>query len=1084
MPVHPGASVGWLAVACLCAASADVQAPPATSAAAADARPLPTAAAVERTISAGQTHAYTLRLEAGQFLHAALRQQGIDISLALVGPDGKGAREADLSEGPQGLESLSFVAASEGEYRLELRARAGAIGEGRYALSAEPPRSPAPADRDRLAAEDLLAESARLYKDGRAESHRQAVAAAAKAVPLWRSLGEPFFEALSLLRQGASQRQLGEYHQARDLYTEALSRWRALGERLYEARTLDALGTAYFFLNEAEKALDHYQQALALRREVGDREGEAASLLNVGVGYSALGQLTTAVTFQQQALVQLRALGDRRREATLLNNMAVAYYFRTSRLQKALDMLQESLALSRAVGDRSQEAATLGTLAAVYVALGEPQDGIRHYRQALELWRVLGQRSGEAATLTVLGQVHAQLGDTETALEHYRQALDLRRAMQDRKEAPTLLGMGMAYKDRGDLARAVQVMEEGLRLSQETKDVLSEASLLSGLGQACAAQGDAAKAMDLLQQALALRQRLADRAEQAAVLYELARVDLRLGQVPRARQRLEAALELIEAVRDEVASHELRAALLARSGQVHDLYVDVLMREHGRDPAGGFETRAFEASERSRVQGLLEQLVESHTDLREGADPALLEREASLQEQLRFKLERQMRLLNGPHTEAQATAADEELQGLRSEYRRLQGQIRVSSPRYATLRQPEVLRLREVQERVLDPQTVLLEYALGDERSFLFAVTSGALRAHALPPRVEIEAAARRAYDLLSQRRSAEDELAEALGTLSRMLLEPVAGEIAGKRLLVVPDGALQYVPFGVLPVPGRPSVALVAEHEVVGVPSASLLAALRVEAAARPRPSKTLAVFADPVFDRSDERVQLRPAPPPAPHKARAGGQPQVALTRAAAESGLAMDVLPRLPYTRREASGILALVPPSQTKAALGFGADLKTALGGELADYRLVHFATHGFLNNTNPEMSGLVLSLVDRQGQPMEGFLSASEVFNLRLSADLVVLSGCRTALGKQMKGEGVVGLTRAFMYAGTSRVLASLWSVDDAATATLMTRFYEGILTGGLSPPRALQRAQLAVRSQRQWRQPYFWAGFMLQGDWK
>jgi CHAT domain-containing protein len=317
------------------------------------------------------------------------------------------------------------------------------------------------------------------------------------------------------------------------------------------------------------------------------------------------------------------------------------------------------------------------------------------------------------------------------------------------------------------------------------------------------------------------------------------------------------------------------------------------------------------------------------------------------------------------------------------------------------------------------------------------------------------------------------------------MLLEPVAGEMGGKRLLVVLEGDLQYVPFGALPAPGRPSVALVAEHEVVAVPSASLLAALREEAAVRKRPPKTLAVFADPVFDGHDERVRGRPDGRTAAKTTRGDGdRPAGDLTSAAAQIGLDVDVLPRLPYTRREAEAILALAPRRETRAALGFEATLKTALSGELNEYRLVHFATHGFFNNTNPEMSGLVLSLVDAEGTSQEGFLSAGEVFNLKLSADLVVLSGCRTALGKQMRGEGVVGLTRAFMYAGTSRVLASLWSVDDAATATLMTRFYEGILAGGLSPARALQRAQLAVAGQRQWRHPYYWAGFQLQGDWK
>jgi CHAT domain-containing protein/tetratricopeptide (TPR) repeat protein len=1040
---------------------------------------------VEGEMSAGQRQFYALRAEAGEFFQVTLRQQGIDVVLAVTGAGG--ARESDFSDGPQGREVVSLIAAAPGDVLIEVRAREGAVGAGRYALALSPPRSASPSDRDRMAAEDLLSRAFALQKDGKAESFREAADSFAKARVLWRALDERFFEGLCLLREGVCRRRLGEHHRARELFEEALPHWRALGEPSFEAKTLDALGTADYFLNDYEKALAHYLEALPLRRAAGDREGEAATLNNISIGHGVLGRLRTSLEWQEQALALHRELGDRRGQASLLHNMAVGS-FRTSRMQEALDRLQESLSLSRAVGDRPQQASTIGMQGMVYGVLGEPREALHHYGQALDLWQVLGHRSGQAATLEEIGRAHATLGETGAALDHYRQALDLHRALGDRAESATLLSMGMAYKDQGDLENAARALSEGLRLSIETKNVSREASLLSGLGQVYAAQGDAPQAVDHLERALSLRRRTSDRVEEAFTLHELARVELGLGSLSRARERLEGALELVEAVRQEVARPDLRASLLARAGQVHDLYLDTLMREHARAPAGGFDARAFAASEGSRAQSLLELLAESHLDLREGVDAALLERERSLQERLAFRLDQQMRLLTGPHDEEQAGKAEAEVRAVRGEYQGIQAQIRVASPRYATLRQPAVLTLGEVQQRILDPGTLLLEYALGGERSYVFAVTSAALRTYTLPGRGEVEDAARRAYGLLADRvREARPASDDPLGALSRMLLGPVAAELEGKRLLIVPDGALQYVPFAALPVPGRPAVPLVAEHEMVAIPSASLLAALRAEAAGRRRPGRTLAVFADPVFDQSDERVQPRSGrrlarmETPAPDADRDARQRD--LNRSAAESGLLADVLPRLPYTRREARAILALRPETETRAALDFEASRKAARSQDLADYRFVHFATHGFFNNAHPELSGLVLSLVDRDGSPQEGFLSAGEVFNLKLSADLVVLSGCRTAMGKQMKGEGVVGLTRAFMYAGTSRVLASLWKVDDAATAALMTRLYEGMLARALAPAEALRQAQLGLARERRWRHPYYWAGFQLQGDW-
>jgi CHAT domain-containing protein len=399
-------------------------------------------------------------------------------------------------------------------------------------------------------------------------------------------------------------------------------------------------------------------------------------------------------------------------------------------------------------------------------------------------------------------------------------------------------------------------------------------------------------------------------------------------------------------------------------------------------------------------------------------------------------------------------------------------------------------------------------------------MTPNSLNAYQLPKRAEIERVAHLVYDLLTVRKNAasngtrrQSHLLEAkqdysysVVELSRMVLGPVVPLLRSKRLLVVSDGALQYVPFSVLPVPSTAnpgnSVPLVAEHEIVNLPSASVLAVLRKEESNRKQPSRAIAVLADPVFAAKDDRVQLANKGSESAYdshdnavssgssdfgKAKPDLLPDAPsdLDRSARDFGISGDsMFPRLPFTRREAEAIQAVAQPGDVTANLDFDASKASALSSELKDYRIVHFATHGLLNNDHPELSGLVFSLVDKQGQSQDGFLRMLDIYNMELNADLVVLSACQTALGKQIQEEGLLGLTRGFMYAGAPRVVASLWKVDDEATAELMKRFYEGMLRDHQTPAQALRSAQLWMRQQKAWQSPYYWAGFVLQGEWK
>ncbi len=277
------------------------------------------------------------------------------------------------------------------------------------------------------------------------------------------------------------------------------------------------------------------------------------------------------------------------------------------------------------------------------------------------------------------------------------------------------------------------------------------------------------------------------------------------------------------------------------------------------------------------------------------------------------------------------------------------------------------------------------------------------------------------------------------------------------------------------IPLTHEPSIV---DHEVVMAPSASVVGLLRQETANRKPANKMVAVLADPVFSNDDPRVAAARLGRPVPVEKDAAGDG----LRSVTETGL--DGLRRLRFSRHEADEITRLAGNDLKLEAVDFAANRKLATSAELGQYRVVHFATHGIINNNHPELSGIVLSLVDEKGQPQNGFLRLYDLYNLKLSADLVVLSACQTALGKEIRGEGLVGLTRGFMYAGSPRVIASLWQIDDRASAEFMKRFYAAMIGQKLRPAAALRAAQVSMSQDPRWRQPHYWAAFTLQGEWK
>jgi len=1004
----------------------------------------------------------------------------------------------------------------------------------------------------------------KLYDD--TGEKQKALDAYNQALPVLRAAGDRAGEARMLSNIGRVYSDLDQRTKALDFYNQALALERAAGDRDGEATTLNNLGGVYDVLGEKAKALDYYQQALPLLREVGDHDVEAVALHNIGKLYDDLGEKSKALDYYQQALPLLHAAGDRGDEAVALNNLGQLYDGLGDE-QKALDYYRQALPLVEAIGDRAGEALLLNNTGLAYDALGEKQKALDEYRQALPIWRAVGGLRGEAAALANLGIVYANLGENQKALEYFNQALPILRDAGDRAfEARTLSNLGEVYQDLGDLRKALDYFTQAVHLQQAVGDRSGEAVTLNNIGSLSDALGDRHtalddfnrvlllarqvgnrvaeakalnnlgfeydalgekhKALDFFGQALPIARAVQDRSQQAATLSNVAGVERDLGNLSEARARMEAALTIVESLRTKVAGQELRASYVATVHGFYAAYIDILMRLDAQHPGEGYDGLALEASERGRARSLLEILSEGHADIRQGVDPALLDKERGLQQLLDGKSNRLTRLLLGEHTGEHASTAKKEIEDLQSQYQEVEAQIRSASPRYAALTQPQPATLKEIQQKILDTGTLLLEYGFGREHSYLWVVTQESLTTYTLPKAGEIEPLAKNLYASLTQPagQTAEKEgrgfqavqnpsgagatrpLRQLAAQLSEMVLGPAATQLGRKRLVIVPDGALSYIPFGALPAPTSEKAEdgkqkpLVADHEIIYLPSASTVAMLRRDTAGRTPAAKLLAVMADPVFSPDDERVAAAEAAktgaaqtgqvesrPASDRPAQDAGAElvQSQLSRSALDAGVTRGGgVPRLPFTRQEADAIASLVPPAERSEALGFAASKAAATSGKLGEYRLLHFATHGMLDSEHPELSGVVLSLVDAKGRAVDGFLRLQDIFNLNLPADLVVLSACETGLGKEIRGEGVVGLTRGFMYAGAPRVVVSLWSVNDQATAELMKRFYRGMLVEKLTPAAALRSAQMALAHDQRWKAPYYWAAFVLQGEWK
>lgn len=917
-----------------------------------------------------------------------------------------------------------------------------------------------------------------------------------QALALRQQRGDPGAEAGALADLAYILIFLDQKDQAKANAERALSISRSTGDKSREAQALFTLGVLSYFSGDLPLALDQENYALVLARETRKPDLEARILLTIGMVRNDLDDLEDALSYYQQSLSIWKSLQNRWGQTRTLTSMGLAQTLLGDR-QSALESLKATLPALREMGDRLSEGAALNNIAYVYQTLGELSLALDYYAQALKVFDEIKFAIGQVVSTGYCADVYVLMSEFEKALPYYERALAGSRAIQNYlMVADALNNLGSLYFSKGEREKSRKFFEDALAEYRRASHWRGLSWALNNLGYYFEKSGDTERAKANYIEALTYAKSSGDREGTASILYNLARVESSLGALEDARTHIEESLKLNEASRSRISSQDLRVSYFASIHQHYEFYVDLLMQLHRARPSAGYDVQALQVSEKARARSLLELLTQSGATLKRTVPPELLQRERLIRSALNSEL---FRKLQASSDKNNAKAGSTDIAKLELEYEEIKYQIRTVSADYASIALPQTLDVEEVQRKILDDDTAILEYSLGEKRSFVWVITSRSVTSYELPPSAVLEQHGRNLIETLvvapsnTSNTAPENNYSKQAEKISSLLFDQALSNVRAKRLVIIGDGVLQNLPYPALTHKQTDTnrALIIDDFEVVRLPSISVLSVLRRQLNNRPPAQLAVAVVADPVFNTADARVQraISQGRKQEGHKAslaKASADPVAAnslvTTRALRSSNFSSEIA-RLPFSRQEAQAILSLTSNDKSFSALDFNASRANVLSSDLSKYRIIHFATHGLLNSDHPELSGVLLSMVDEKGRPQDGFLQLNEIYNLNLQADLVVLSACQTGLGKDVKGEGLVGLTRGFMYAGATRVVASLWKVDDAATAQLMSYFYQEMFTNQKKPAAALRAAQLKMAKHRAWKSPYYWAGFIIQGEW-
>jgi CHAT domain-containing protein len=842
----------------------------------------------------------------------------------------------------------------------------------------------------------------------------------------------------------------GRKEESKEWSQRSLEEATAIGHLGLQSDVFKGIGNRYMDEGEPEKALEAFTQAESLAQRLTASPNDWA-LRHMAAAYQRLGRYPEAMQIIEERLqydergghgfgvaLDLRQIGNLSHET--------GDYFRALRASvQSVNVFEHQHA-------EPQAGAGLGNIGLVYAELGDYEDAASYTRRSLESARKFGDLSEQQRNLENLSDVYLRMGQPSRAIESLNEAAQLFTAVNNKEfNIGTLLGLAEARSRLGQHDRALAAAREAEALARSLKSKPVEADVLEQLGEREMEAGELAAAERDLRASLLQAQEMPLPSVTAAAEIALAALARRRNDLTGALRELEPAVRAIESLRASIAEPDLKARFLETKARAYDEIVEVLSLLHDRHPNAGYHKLAFDYAERGRARAFLDMLAESRSRITKGMTGPQVARHASLMKQLS---DASTAVLT-EYSDAKRRAVENAETNLADFVQEL-GKV---NPAFRDL-QSEPYTTAEAQALAKQAGCTILAYHLGRRRSQLWVVDAHGVRMLPLPARGRISAEVMALRQQLTHRPTDEAALraySDRAVTLYGWLFAPASSLVKpGGKILVVPDGILHYLPFEVLERPETKRF-LLEDFTIAYAPSVSTCGHLRNHRRSGAG-QRSLLAFADPVFPKEAAQPAERD------------------LVRGIYERGGVQFV--RLPNTRKEVESIANLYKSADRKVYLG-GDATKAALQREhLAGYRVLHLATHAVIDERVPARSGVVLSGSGAE----DGILRVPDVFNLDLDADLVVLSACQTGLGKLVKGEGMVGLTRSFLYAGSSRIAVSLWEVSDMATAELMESFYRG-MRGGAAPAAALRDAKLnMLKSARPaYRHPYFWAPFVITG---
>lgn len=851
---------------------------------------------------------------------------------------------------------------------------------------------------------------------------------------------------------------LGNLASAKDSALRALEISRQTNEPLTMATALYWLGCVSMVNRTYDGSLKLLEESLDLAHKVADLPMIVDALTQIGGLYSMVGQKQKALEIFMRLEPLATLLQDAEKQARVYNGLD-SINQELGNIDLSLEYCRKTLEMYQAANYTIGAAQIYGRLAGIQTRLGQYTEALRNYERALAFFQQNGMTRNTYYALSDIGELYAAQGNDDLATKYFRQAQSLMDASGDpREQAYLLVRLGRITERTGHPDEALQTYREALKLNGSSRDLFGESQTL----------------------------RL------------IAGAEKKLNNRTEALEAIQGAIDVDETLRKQVAVSDLRASYFAEVNEHFEFLIDLLM-------SGDEQSRikALEVSERKRARTLLDQVAQSsRSDFGKNSASALIAREEQIKREVEAKRNEYAKLKTERQPGIKTNLNAEELLRLTQEYEQVRSVV--ASDSAVSDASAKLLSGGEIQAAISDEKTLLLEYSLGEQRSFMWGVSRDGVFSFELPKRSVIEQAVLALTRALrsEQRRNAaagdDGDVQKLAQHLSEMLLTPATRQISSaQRLVIVPDGPLHYVPFSALPKPLGPvataqstgdqirSQPLVAAYEITVLPSVSFLSAARNRLSSSPAPAKTIAIIANPVFEKEDGRLLGPRKNPAGQHANNDQNRPAANTTLASVFRDLDLEgtgTLARLFSTQREAKIIQSLVPQSDSFLATDFDANRSVFTSNKLSEYRIIHIATHGFFDSAHPELSGIVLSLYDQQGRQQNGFVQIQDIYELKLNASVVVLSACQTGLGKNVKGEGMTGLPRAFMMAGARRVVASLWKVDDDSTTELMMRFYKQMFEQGRSPAAALRAAQLEISAYAKWKDPVYWAGFFITGD--